>query len=370
MANRHTAIIWDADVYGTPKDYDANTLEQAEALASQEATPSAKLLAFARDVEIYSQNKVLDPIVLRYLRNFEKKVIAANTAAFCIELPEYQWRSLLKILIEVAQKHKLVLFDEQLVLLLLPDGSILPPHTARSWQDTLEELENESGFPQTMSEFHKLITTQIGGLLSEHCFVLSTDNTNTKDGIILEYIRKTPSGFHQISIYSEGGDGEFQIESFLNLVEDNMTSISRQSDFQYPIIGDGGVLLDIPMLLTRRHTFFRIMDWEDFEDLLLKLRQSSLRWSDAAQDIKGIDALFNGDVDEVVRESVHRRLYMPYALIAARLAGNPNFEELALNLGIYGKDSGKFWGMFNYDTVSVGWPKLVKYLREEVKPLV
>ena len=194
--NRHTAIIWDADVYGTPKGYDANTIEQAEVLASQEATPSAKLLAFAREVESHSQNNDLDPVVLRYLRNFEAKVIASNTAAYCIDLPEYQWRSLLKILIEAAQTHKLVLFDEQLVLLLLPDGSILPAHTARSWQGTLEELENDSGFPQTLSEFHKLITTQIGNLLSQHDFVLTEDNSD-EDDIVLSYMRKTSSGVHR-----------------------------------------------------------------------------------------------------------------------------------------------------------------------------
>jgi hypothetical protein len=370
MANRHTAIIWDADVYGTPKDYDANTLEQAEALANQEATPSAKFLAFARDVEIYSQNNDLDPIVLRYLRNFEKKVIAANTAAYCIDLPEYQWRSLLKILIEVAQTHELVLFDEQLVLLLLPDGSILPPHTARSWQGTLEELENESGFPQTLIEFHQLITTQIGELLSQHDFVLKEDNTNNKDGVILEYIRKVSSGFHQISIYSEGGDGEFKIESFLRIAEDNMIAICRQSDFQYPMGGGGGVLLNIPIILFKDEDSFGIINWEDFEDLLFKLKQSPLRWSDAAQDIRGVDALFNGDIDEAVKNKIYRYLYTPYALIAARLAGNPNFEDLALRLGTYGSDSGRNWGMFNYATVSAGWPKLVKYLREEVKPLV
>ena len=123
-------------------------------------------------------------------------------------------------------------------------------------------------------------------------------------------------------------------------------------------------------MLSKNSLPFHIINWEDFEDLLLKLRQSPLRWSDAAQDIKGIDTLFNGNVDEVVRNSVHSRIYMPYALIAARLAGNPNFEELAVSLGTYGKDSGKFWGKFNHTTISAGWPKLVKYLREEVKPLL
>ena len=97
MANRHDVIIWDADVYGTPEGYDVNTIEQAEALTNQEAAPSAKLLAFAREVETHSQNNDLDPVVLRYLRNFEAKIIASNTAAYCIDLPEYQWRSLLKI---------------------------------------------------------------------------------------------------------------------------------------------------------------------------------------------------------------------------------------------------------------------------------
>ena len=370
MGNRHTAIIWDADVYGTPKDYDANTLEQAEVLTNQEVAPSAKLLAFARDVEVYSQNNNLDPVVLRYLRNFEKKVIAANTAAYCIDLPEYQWRSLLKILIEAAQTHKLVLFDEQLVLLLLPDGSILPAHTARSWQDTLEELENESGFPQTLMEFHRLITTRIGELLSEYGFVLSKDYTNYKDGLNLEYLRKTPSGFHLFAICGDGGDGEFKMGAFLRIAQDNMIAICRQSDFQYSMGGGGGVLLDIPIILFKHEDSFQVINWDGFEDLLLKLRQSPLMWSDAAQGIKGIDALFNGDIDSRVKNEVQHSVYAPYALIAAHLAGNPNFDELAISLGRYGKDSGKFWGKFNYATVSAGWPKLVKYLREEVKPLV
>lgn len=91
--------------------------------------------------------------------------------------------------------------------------------------------------------------------------------------------------------------------------------------------------------------------------------------SDTAQDIKGLDALVNGDIDERVRNSVHNMYYMRYALIIARLANNPNFEELALNLGAYGPDSGKSWGRFGYADVAVAWPRLVNYLRENIKPL-
>lgn len=241
MANRHDVIIWDASIYGTPHDYDMKTLQQAQALVRQEAKPSAKLLAFAREVESRSQNNNLNSTVLRYLKNFEKKVIVANTAAYLIDLPEYQWRSLLKIFIEVAQAHELVLFDEQLVLLLLPDGSILPPHTARSWQSTLEELENDSGFPQTLMDFHQLITTQIGGLLNEHGFVLDVDNSDEED-IDLNYIRKTSSGLHQLGFDCQGGDGEFKLKTYLLLAEDNMIAVCNQSDFKYPIDAGGGVI--------------------------------------------------------------------------------------------------------------------------------
>ena len=157
-----------------------------------------------------------------------------------------------------------------------------------------------------------------------------------------------------------------------NLAEDNMITIGNQSDFQYPMdeAGGGGMILDVPIMLLKNTDAFYLIDVDGFEGLLFSLRQSPLRWSDAAQDIKGVDALLNGDVDEVVKNEVHSTIYMPYCLIVARLAGNPNFEELAVSLGTYGKGSGKFWGKFDHTIISAGWPKLVKYLREEVKPLV
>ena len=39
-----------------------------------------------------------------------------------------------------------------------------------------------------------------------------------------------------------------------------------------------------------------------------------------------------------------------------------------MDLGVYGPDSGRNWGIYG-SNVAVGWPKLVNYLREEIKPL-
>ena len=60
---------------------------------------------------------------------------------------------------------------------------------------------------------------------------------------------------------------------------------------------------------------------------------------------------------------------MPHCLIVARLTNNPQFEELCINLGAFGEGSKRDWGA-NASARESEWPKLVKYLREEVKPLV
>ena len=129
------------------------------------------------------------------------------------------------------------------------------------------------------------------------------------------------------------------------------------------------MLFSVLPILKLRDDQFCIDDWQKFDELLSLLTASVLRWSDAITDIKGIDALLNGDADEAVKNEVASYLHTPYALIAARLAGNPNFEQLALDLGVYGLDSGRTWGDFGYSEIAVGWPKLVNYLREDIKPL-
>ena len=109
---------------------------------------------------------------------------------------------------------------------------------------------------------------------------------------------------------------------------------------------------------------------QKLEELSILLQTSILKWSDAIYDINSIDALINGEADETIKKYVHNSVYTPYALIAARLANNPDFDELAVSLGTYGAGSGRAWGKFSHAQVAEAWPKLVQYLRDEVKPLV
>lgn len=363
MANRNDLIIWDADVYGAPDDYNAQSLHLARLLAEQAAEPSKKLLAFARDIEQQGKSKNFPQAIARYLTNFEAKVKASNTAAYCFNLPEYNWYSLVKILLKTAKKHGLVLLGEELVLVLLANGSITPPHSEEYWLQALDERKRKNDFPETLDEFHDLLTERMGELLAKHDFILETNTIEDNDEICMEYIRKKSSVNHKICFYCQGSDTYFKVQTYFTMAEDNMIQIAKKSDYQ--LAGDN-ISLYISGILAPKESWFTIEDWENFEELMLVFKQTVLKWSDSALDIQGIDGLINGDTDERVRETVHQKWDMPYALIVARLANNPNFESLAISLAP--QSSKKSWPA---NTKSPNaWPNLVQYLRENVRPFV
>ena len=368
MANRHDVIIWDAEVYGAPDGFTEYTYEKAYALIKQPAKPSKKLLAFARDVEKYSQSNDVPPVVAQYFVGFEDDIKAESMAAYRFNLPEYNWQNIVKILLKEAIKHGLALFDEQIILVLLPNGTILPENSRKSWLQILSATKQENAFPETVTEFYTLVKTRIGALFAEHGFVLDRDELSEYgEEFYINYMRQISSGNHTISFSCRGGDSHFEFTSYLKLTEDTMAKIGHKSDFQYH--GDGGILLNIPSLLTNESRF-SVDSWESYEQFKTILKRSALTWSDTALDIKGLDALLNGNIDNRVKQSVHRLTYMPYALIVARLADNPHFEELAINLGRWGVSSNTSWPAGIKSPIEIAWPKLINYLRDEVKPLV
>ena len=82
-------------------------------------------------------------------------------------------------------------------------------------------------------------------------------------------------------------------------------------------------------------------------------------------DLKSLDNLVNGNINSRFTSAMQGRgVYAPRCLILAHLANNPHFEELAVALATPRSPGA------NRAAITTEWPKLVKYLREEVKPLV
>ena len=113
----------------------------------------------------------------------------------------------------------------------------------------------------------------------------------------------------------------------------------------------------------------KVVSHEEVKRQLDVVRHEVICLLDHAKDIKGLDELMNGNVSSLFRNKIQHSFYTPHCLIVARLANNPQFEELAVSLGTYGPKSGRHWGAHAPHQITE-WPKLVKYLRDEVKPLV
>ncbi len=76
-----------------------------------------------------------------------------------------------------------------------------------------------------------------------------------------------------------------------------------------------------------------------------------------------MDKLLNVDFNPRFKEkSQNRGVYTPRCLIVARLANNPNFDELAVSL------ANPLWPGANQESLPREWPKLVQYLREDINP--
>jgi len=105
-------------------------------------------------------------------------------------------------------------------------------------------------------------------------------------------------------------------------------------------------------------------NWQQIKDFFVKCEMALFPALNGPLSISRLDDLLNRDLDPRYRNRFHNYVYKPQCLIVARLADNPNFEtlaeELAVETGWYG----------NEDVWREEWPKLVKYLREEVKPIV
>ena len=221
---------------------------------------------------------------------------------------------------------------------------------------------NSEGFPTSKEPFRELLKTKVGELVSDYGFVFSEAYENSGHFIVL-YSKDINMGKLTISIScADVHNDNCMSEIFLNIKEDNMLIIPEQLNLSKDISWEYGTSLRyVPLNLY-------IFNWTTLNELLSIIKDTVLLWSDGIEDIKGIDALLNGE--KIDPEAKYGHLYDFYALIAARLANNPRFDKLALSLGVYDDESSQKWGKSNIDTMRETWPKLVKYLREEVKPLV
>lgn len=229
------------------------------------------------------------------------------------------------------------------------------------------DLDDTKPFPTNLTRFHELYKTIIEESLNRHGFAV-IDKSYASDNFGTTYEKEFNNGKFFLAINCEKKN-DFIIAINFNIIEQDIIKIAKKTEFKYSMQNGGGIFFNLNGVLQLKELIC-INSHQKLEELSILLQTSILKWSDAIYDINSIDALINGEADETIKKYVHNSVYTPYALIAARLANNPDFDELAVSLGTYGAGSGRAWGKFSHAQVAEAWPKLVQYLRDEVKPLV
>ncbi|MBH1970514.1 hypothetical protein FK216_04765 [Moraxellaceae bacterium AER2_44_116] len=357
--NRHDIYVWDTAQHGTP-----TSLEQAIDLAlalEQKTEPiNNKLVTFAQQVQSHLQHA--DAKIKYFYKDFIEEVQANDKAALIVELPEYGWQPVLRWMVDAAMGLGLAVYDHEMVLAFMPPDVVLPAKRAKEWQQLKKDIDSPR-FPQTIPQFRAWFGSMFEEILAEHGF--NNKGIFRKD-VMLEFVRYTTdvtAGTQFIDIeYQSRYLGEFNISIMFGMSCSLVDTIYKQfqftdnnrhtfkMEFVHGVLGLG----PSKSVLQNRH---------QVDDMLDQIDTHLLALLDMAVDIKGINQLMNCSLDVRITRRM-QGLFYRQCLIVARLANNPNFENLIVSLQPTAEH------LAANPALVTEWPKLVKYLREEVKPLV
>ena len=362
MANRNELIIWDIDVYDSPNDFD-HAVEMAHILSEQSADNiSLNLKKFARKLSKIAQKAKQDDDIWEGYQNIEQEIATLSYAAFILEMPNRGWESILKEAVALASKLNLAIFYEEAIIAFLPNDQILPPENLPYWQATKKSLKarTKSTFPKKLEQFKVLMEPKFDLLLAKYGFVDGLEMPEP-EGIYSAYSRKLGDidQYINFNYRLEHGRDSFTFittagvshQSINTIFEHFSLRLSKPLSFRISIN-----CYDMP-----REAAF-IKNNESAEEFIAYLTKNLLPILNQLNSIVEVDTFIQSD-NPYASKIRSKYFYAPLRIITARLANNPQYDELVTEL-----ETVISWGI-NDPVRHEVWPKLLKYLQDEVQPL-
>ncbi|RZU48209.1 hypothetical protein EV700_0110 [Fluviicoccus keumensis] len=354
-------LVWDPQPFGAePQDRAAVSADFHRLLGVKVSAPNEKLLVFARKVgERLLAEDPDNEDYQNYYGTLGEDALANEKAILSLDLPSDDWVPALKVMAEEARALRLVMLDDELGMAFLPDGQVVPENMRKVWEGALREME-APGFPKRLSEFKKWFNPKFEEMLARHGF-----NKKVKDPLDGEYcyLRQQLGGGQYINIVYQGGGGDYFLPVGFYVINRDVSKIYDRFNF----------LQRLPALYLDAYSVYgnsaqlgsMISDYDLALERLGFIEKVIFPLLDIACDIRGIDQVMNGCFDTNLRDYIQNSSYAPNCLIVARLSGNPDFETLTVNLREARRGGANITAIKGDE-----WLKLVKYLREEVQPLV
>ncbi len=320
----HGVYVWDPQPFGVePTTYEEVSETFKKIIVSVQNSPSQRILAFAKQV----QDKIVeidpeDELLKTNFGHYENEIKEHKKAVLSIELPTEYIIEVLRVLVQAAHEQRLVIFDDHMGMIFLPNGHILPESKAEIWKGALREVAS-TDFPRTKAAFKKWFHPLFENMLAKHEFIKNSKDTNGNS----KYIRHTPLGDQHILIEYQGYGGGFAPGVCFYMDCASVSDIYYRFDF-----------VKYSKVFSMSFSDF-FPNWSVFEEEVTSYNLALERLNsmdslifpllDSVLNIRGLDNLMNGDVNPLFKEKMHGSFYSPHCLIIARLAGNSNFEELA-----------------------------------------
>jgi len=360
--------LWDANDHGVPKNMD-EVVKTFNELVEKPERPSSAILAFAQRLQDLARfHQVFQEPTKQLYYNLVEQFKQHQYALHNLALPYSNYLPLLKILGKTAEAFNLVIYDDQLGVAYLPTRKSLPEgDCAISWLMQEDYFANKTF--KNLNEFKDYAQPLMHELMARYGFNF-TQIPNEKE---LVYAKNIDLGLQYIAIgYGQDKEGDYELDGMLYINIPVVESIHSK----FELYKSGSLTTRVQLLyglyspppsefLREDDSKLKLKTKEDIATRLQWVEDGFLKALAIAENIKGLDRLLNGDFNPRFKEkSQNRGVYTPRCLIVARLANNPHFEELAVTLA-NPRSPGA-----NRASLPTEWPKLVKYLREEVQPLV
>lgn len=373
----HIIYIWDATNHGQPQSFDEAVTTFQKLIKEIPEQPTSAMLAFAQRIQdIIRFGSNTDEELRRLYGNFVDKVKQHPFALLAVELPYNNYLPVMRMIVETATALQLVAYDDQQGLVFLPSGDIFPESRAEIWLGALAHLDSNKDFPKNVKAFETYVKPMLEEMMIRHGFIkkhIPKQKYDSKAQGMVEvqtpiYSKLIPIGECYVSLsYAKGRHG-YGIPASLHIKYEPVDVIYNKFDFvntySYSTFHIQ-LLIDLLSEKDMPNKSFDINSHQDILDRLVIMEKTIFPFFETLHDLKSLDNLLNGNINLRFKEAMQGRgVYAPRCLIVARLANNPHFEELAVTLA-KPRSPGA-----NEDALPTEWPKLVKYLSDEVKPLV
>jgi hypothetical protein len=180
-----------------------------------------KFVCFAQRMKQYLAGDAYknNEAITELYTGLEKDAYEQTTPVFQVELPEeFEDRLAAEELIAmVATGYGLAVFDDNIGLVFLPHGKILPESKIEDWKGALEflKLKKQEEFPKTIPKFTKLVEPKMDALMQKYGFYKGDMGFSGALKGKVGYIRKVESGTQFVSPVYEKKMGRTNIYIYI-----------------------------------------------------------------------------------------------------------------------------------------------------------